>query len=214
MDERHQVDCAAGCFVNTTGIMIDGRMNRERVKNMFVSGMLPSDRWLRVMEDAIETCEFSEKGNLHKSLATFYSCIHDYLGNHCVNFIQTPDCEKTQEMYEDCNKVRLNCDYWPRNLASPEYCCKIPPLFNHKLTSKCRHDCAERELFVQRQQRCIENCLYNDTKLRSEGKFNYNAVLEMLIESSERQPEWRKPIEQAVEKCKKALSGERNLVVL
>lgn len=212
MDEQRQVDCAAGCFVNTTGILIDNRLNRERLKNMFVSGMFPNDRWLRVMEDAIDSCEFSTKGNLHKALAAFYACIHEYLADHCVNFIQSIDCEKTQELYEDCNQIRLNCDYWPRNLASPEYCCKIPPLFSTNLTATCRHLCNTKELFVQRQQKCIENCLFNDTKLRSDGKFNFNVVMEMLIESSGRSKEWRKSIETAVEKCKKALGGEFLLI--
>lgn len=175
---------------------------------MFISGLTPHDRWLRTIEDAVDVCEFNETTNLHQALATFYSCIHDYLGDHCVNFIQTPECEKTQELYEDCHKVRLNCDFWPRNLATPEYCCKIPPLFSQNLTSKCRHECERKELFVQRQQRCIEGCLYNDTKLRVEEKFNFNAVMEMLIESSGRSAAWRQPIEQAVEKCKKAIGGE------
>lgn len=181
---------------------------------MFVTGMYPHDRWVRVMEDAVDNCTFDSNKTLHTALAKFYSCINDYLGDHCVNFIQRPDCEKTQQLFEDCHKVRINCDFWPRNLANPEYCCKIPPLFSHQLVSRCKHDCAVKELFVQRQQKCTDECLYNDTKLLVDGKLNFNVILEMLIESSGKSKEWRKPIENAVERCKKALGGRLRIQIL
>lgn len=189
-------------------------MNRDRVKNMYIAPMMAQDKWTKVIEDAVDKCEFDDKASLHSGLARFFACLNDFMSDHCVTFIQSPDCERTQELYEGCNKVKPNCERWPVGLENIESCCKFPPLFSSRLIQKCRYECDHKELFAQRQLRCVETCLYNDTKLIVNKRFNYDAVREMLMNSVPEVPAWKKPIADAVEKCRGSLAGEEKFLLL
>ncbi|KAG5669309.1 hypothetical protein PVAND_017197 [Polypedilum vanderplanki] len=213
IDERRQVECAASCFVNVTGILLDDRLNRDRVKNLFIGTMMSNERWTRIIENAVDKCDLNSKNSLHAALARFFACINDYMAQNCVQFVQSTECEKTQDLFESCNHVKSNCNIWPVNLPNPEVCCRIPPLFSQKLVEKCRYECEHKELFAQRQLKCNEACLYNDTKLRNDGRFNFDVVKDLLMNSANFLPEWRKPISDAVDKCRTYISYQHDPAV-
>lgn len=208
IDEKNQIECGASCFVNVTGIYYENYLNRERVKNLMIGPSMVSTKWIRVIENAIDTCRFEDRGSIHDRLARFFGCVNDFMTDNCVQFIQSSECEKTQELYEQCHRIKPICEHWPFGYGTLDSCCKIPTLFSQQLRMKCHHECTYSELFLQRQAKCDEVCRYDDTKLRIENRFNFDAIRDMLIQSSGNNTNWRSPIEHAVEKCKLSLGCE------
>jgi len=204
-DERHQIECGASCFINVTGIFYDHRLNRERIKNLMIGASVVPSKWIRIIENGIDSCKFEEHGTMHDRLARFFGCVTDFMTDNCVQFVQSPDCERTQELFEQCHHIKPICEHWPFGYGTLDSCCKIPPLFSQALRSKCHHECTYSELFLQRQAKCDEICRYDDTKLRVGNKFNFDAVKGMLLESAKGTPDWKLPIDHAVDKCKHAM---------
>ncbi|KAL7015139.1 hypothetical protein ACKWTF_016297 [Chironomus riparius] len=207
-DERRQIECGASCFINVTGIFYDHRLNRERIKNLMIGASVVPSKWIRIIEAGIDSCKFEDNGSMHDRLARFFGCLTDFMTDNCVQFVQTPDCERSQELFEQCHHIKPICEHWPFGYGTLDSCCKIPPLFSQALRSKCHHECTYSELFLQRQAKCDEFCRYDDTKLRVGNAFNFDAVKAMLMESVKGTPEWKVPIDHAVEKCKIAMGSQ------
>lgn len=202
-----QSDCAVECYVNITTIIKDGSINKIAVKRLYENNAFHNREWVKVIGEAVEKCDYETTGTLTQNLIKFHNCVNDLLAENCVSFIQTPECDPTEEYHEQCKNIQPNCTAWPTHQIHPEVCCKTPQLFSEALTSKCSRDCKRKELFLVKQSECIQNCTYIETGLRSDGKVDFEVVKKMLIESSNKSEAWEKPIESSIQFCEKKIRG-------
>lgn len=205
-DERNE--CAAKCYGNVTLMITDGKINKKVVIRIYGNNAFYQQHWMKLINESVENCEFDEFGTVAGSLAKFFECVNLNLENNCVSFTNTPECDKVQELFEKCHNYEPDCSQWPENLINPEICCKTPPLFNSRLIATCRRKCSALELFLPRIMSCIDGCLYNETKLKIDGRFDFEVVEKFLIENSKNQPEWENPIKDAVGKCETKMKGK------
>lgn len=162
---------------------------------------------MKVIDKTVDSCEFQEADSLTQSLAIFYECVNHKLADNCVEFVNTRECDKVEEYFETCKDIQPDCDSWPESLPNPEVCCKTVRLFNRELIQNCKKICAMKELYIPLQLNCTHRCLFNDSKVRVDGKFDFNVVKSLLMKNSKNNLNWEKPIENAVEKCEKKLKG-------
>lgn len=203
-----QSACALDCYINITGLLRDGKINKVVVKRIYDNNAYNERQWSQIISDGVDKTEYDGKsGSLAENLVKFYNSVEDYLGEHCVSFIQSNDCYLTEEHFEKCKNTQPNCTAWPMNMMNPEVCCKTPILISEKLSNKCHFECQRKELFMPRQVECIQNCTYIETGLRVDGKFNFETVKKVLIENSNHSEAWEKPITETVETCEKTIKG-------
>ncbi|KAG5669308.1 hypothetical protein PVAND_017196 [Polypedilum vanderplanki] len=207
--KNEHLECATKCFINSTQIIVNGNFDKEKFKILY-NGMSRNNNWQEVIDEAIEKCEFDTKASVHDALAKFYACFDAFLGENCVHFINTPECLKTQELFEHCHPKNVDCESWPLDLMHPEYCCKTPPLISMEARSKCYRNCQVKELFSHRRSRCTEECVYDDSKWKIEDKLDYNGIKEVLHGNSKGNEKWGKVIDAAIEKCKETVEDFKN----
>lgn len=205
--DDEQNDCAARCYANVTLLITDGKLNKNVAKRIYSNTAYYEHRWMKLINDSVDECEYDESGVLAENLAKFFECINQNLENNCVDFVNSHECDKVQKHFEKCHNFEPDCKHWPQTLINPEVCCVTPRLFSQNHILSCRRKCSAKELFLQRQLKCVDNCLYNDTKVKENGKFDFTVVQKLLIENSKSQPDWEKSIEDAVEKCEKKMRG-------
>lgn len=206
-DEDEQNDCAARCFANVTLLMTDGKLHKNIAKRIYGNNAYYEQRWMKLINESVDRCEYDESGVLAENLAKFFECINEHLENNCASFVNSLECDKVQEHFEKCHNLEPDCENWPQSLINPEVCCITPRLFSQHQIFLCRRKCSAKELFLQRQFKCIDNCLYNETGVKVEGKFDFEVIKKFLLENSKSQPEWEKSIEDAAEKCEKKIEG-------
>lgn len=205
--EDEQNECAAHCYSNVTLLIADGKFNKNIAKRIYGNNAFHELRWTKLINESVDSCDFNETGSLAGSLAIFFECINLNLENNCASFVNSLECDKVQEHFEKCNKIEPDCNHWPQTLINPEVCCITPRLFNQHQIFSCRRKCSAKELFLQRQIKCVDNCLYNETNVKVDGKFNFEVVKKFLLENSKKQPKWETAINDAVEKCEKKIKG-------
>lgn len=188
----------------------NGKINKNVVKRIYNANAFFEQKWMKLINESVEHCNFDESKDLAKSLAKFFECTNQNLEDNCVNFVNTLECDKAQEHFETCKNVKPDCGFWPEELLNPEICCNTPRLFSQfsRHSVNCRKKCSAEELFVPRQIKCVENCLNNDTKLKVNGKFDFKVVKQLLLESTQKKEEWEKPISEAAEKCEGKINGK------
>lgn len=207
-DGNEQNDCAARCYANATLLINDdGKLNKNVAKRIYGNSAYNEQRWMKLINDSVDECEYNESGVLAENLAKFFECINENLENNCVDFVNSQECDKVQEHFEKCHNFEPDCKHWPQTLINPEVCCITPRLFSQQQILSCRRKCLVKELFLQRQIKCVDNCLFNDTKVKENGRFDFAVIHKLLIENSKSQPDWEKSIENAVEKCEKKMKG-------
>lgn len=208
VDEFEQNDCASKCYANYTLLLSDdGKLNKNVVKRIYNGNALHDAQWMKVIDKTVDSCEFIESDSLTKSLASFYECVNHELEDNCVKFANTRDCDKVEEYFKTCKDIQLDCSSWPEELTNPKGCCKTVALFSRELTQSCRKKCAMKELYIPRQLRCTDQCLFIDSNVRVDRMYDFNVVKSLLLENSKTNSDWEKPIENAVEKCEKKLKG-------
>lgn len=205
-------DCAVDCYVNMTGLIRDGSINKSAAKRIYENNAYHDRVWLKLIGDGVDKCNFESTESLTENLIKFYNCVDDFLSENCVSFIQTSECDKVEEHFETCKNIQPDCSVWPKHLMNPAICCQTPSLFSETLNSKCRTECHRKQFLLTKQIECLNNCTYIETGLKAEGKFNFEVVKKMLIESSGNKSEiWEKPIENAVNVCEKFITGKEEL---
>lgn len=208
-----QDDCTAECYVNMTGLIKEGTINKVAVKRIYENNCFSDRRWAKTISDAVDKCEYDSSESVMKNLVKFYNCADDFLAANCVSFIQSVECDATEDHFEQCKKIEPNCTAWPIDLMHPDVCCKIPKLISDDLTTKCRFGCQRKEFFSHKQVECMQNCTYIDTGLKLNGKFDFEVVKKILMESTNKTEAWEKPIGEAAEVCEKLLKGKKELSV-
>lgn len=204
-----RVECELFCYVNQTALIQDEKINKEAVQRIYENNAFHERRWGIFIQEAIrEKCEYVATGSLLADLMKFYNCVDDHLSENCVSFMQTNDCDASEEYFMKCKNIEPNCTDWPVHQRRPDSCCKTFALFPQALQSKCRHECQRKELFLHRVQECVHNCTHLETGLIADEKIDFEVVKKMLIESSQHSLEWEKPIEIAVENCNTLIKGE------
>lgn len=208
LDAFEQNDCASRCYTNYTLLVNDdGELNKNVVKRIYNGNAFNEPKWMKVINETVDFCDYNKSDSLTESLASFYECVNSKLENSCVKFINTRECDEVEEYFESCKNIQPDCNIWPDDLINPEGCCKTVPLFNREIQQTCRQNCAMKELYIPRQVNCTWRCMFNDSKVHMDGKFDFSVVKFLLIQNSKSNPDWEKPIEIAVEKCEEKLKG-------
>lgn len=202
-----RTDCELVCYVNQTALIQDEKINKLVVQRIYENNAFHERRWSNIINDGIQKCEYVATGSLMGDLMKFYNCVNDYLSENCIIFMQTNECDATEEHFLKCKNIEPNCSAWPIHQMRPDACCKTFPLISEALTAKCRRDCQRKELFYNRQHECVHNCTHIETGMIVDKKIDFEVVKKMLIESSKHSLEWEKPIEIAVENCEKLVKG-------
>lgn len=198
-------DCAVGCYVNMTGLIKDGTINKATVKRILENNAYYERQWKKVIEAGVDNCEYQPIDSMTQSLVKFYECVNKYLANNCVSFIQSNECDETEAYFEKCKNIQPNCESWPVNYMYPDSCCKSPLLFTDDVKLKCKVECKRTEFLIMKQFECVNNCTY--AGLRTNGKIDFEVVKKILAENSNRAEKWEKPIESSVEICEKVIKG-------
>ena len=201
--------CAVECYVNMTGLIKDGMINKVVAKRIYEHNAFHETQWMILINDGVDKCEYYSNGSLTENLIKFYSCVDEFLSQNCPNFIQTNECDQVEEYFENCKNIQTNCTTWPRHQMNPEICCQTPQLFSENLYSKCRNECNKKEFLLMKKIECMNNCTYIESGLRNGGKVDFEVVKKMLKESSGNKSEiWEKSIETASQSCEKTISGK------
>lgn len=203
-----QDGCALECYVNMTTVIKEGTINKVAVKRIYENNAYEERQWIKVIGEGVDKCEYNSTGSLTQNLIKFHTCVNNFLSDNCVSFVQTPECDASEVHYEQCMNIQTTCTSWPLHLMHPESCCTIPQLFSDEFSSKCRHSCKRKELFILKQGECMNNCIFNETGLRSEEKIDFEVVERMLIENSNKTVAWEKPIKDSVQICEKSVRGK------
>lgn len=202
-----QYECVVDCYINMTGLIKDGTVNKLVVKRIYENNIYNERSWIKVISEGVEKCEYPTNGSKIEKLVGFYNCVNDFLAENCKDFIQSSECQDTEEQFEKCREIKPNCTVWPTNMIHPESCCKIPVLITERMASKCRLNCQRKELFMTQQADCIQNCSYVESGLMLNGKFDFATVKKLLVENSNSSEAWTKPIDDAIEVCEKSIKG-------
>lgn len=208
MKKNLQQECILSHYVNMTGLIRDGKLHKGVVKRIYENNAYSDRRWFKVIGEGVDKCEYATSGSLTQNLVKFYNCVNDFLADNCLHFIQSPECEDTEEHFESCKNIQPNCTAWPMNMMHPEACCKAPQLISEHLISKCRLECQRKELFMPDQIDCRNNCTYTESGLKDQGKFKFDIVKKMLKDNANKSEAWEKAIDSAVEACEKTMKGE------
>lgn len=206
-----QYECVFDCYINMTGLIKDGTVNKLVAKRIYENNNYIDKSWIEIIREGVEKCEYPTNGSKIEKIVEFYNCVNDFLAENCKDFIQSPDCLETEEHFEKCREIKPNCTVWPTNMIHPEGCCKIPALITERMESKCRLHCQRKELFMTQQVDCIQNCTCVDSGLMLNGKFDFAIVKKLLVEHSNSSEAWTKPIDDAIEVCEKSIKGSYRL---
>jgi hypothetical protein len=205
-DDEHN-ECGARCYANMTLLLDDnGEINKNIVKRIYNINAGYSEKWLKVINSSVDTscCEFNQSKPLAERIASYFECIDSHLEQNCVSFLESIECDKVQEHFENCNNITADCSKWPENLMSLEMCCKVPRLFSRRFYDDCRKKCYQKEMFPERQMKCIRDCLMVESNIKVDGKFNFEAVKHSLINNLHNNSEpWTNIIENSVKNCDK-----------
>lgn len=203
----HQEDTIMSCYVNMTGIIKDGAINKNSVRRIYNANNYQNKMWMKIIADGVETCEFESSGSLNEDIVKYYNCVDDYLADHCQTYLDDDECDLTEAHLVECGKIQLNCTSWPMQLIYPESCCQTPQLISPDLRGNCYTSCSRKEFFVEKLQKCIFNCTFVDTGLITDGKFNFEAAKKVLLANTNNSEIWEKPVNDAVDACVMSAKG-------
>lgn len=203
-DERNE--CGARCFANMTLLLDEnGQINKSIVKRTYNMNADYSEKWVKVINSTIDSswCVFDCEKPLAEGIASYFECVDSHLEKNCVSFVENKECDKVQEHFESCNNITANCSKWPENMMSLEMCCKVPRLFSRRFYDDCRKKCYQKEMFPERQMKCIRDCLMVESNIKVDGKFDFEAVKHSLINNSRNNSQWTNVIENSIKNCNK-----------
>ena len=195
--EKKEFDyvCFLACFVNETGLIINGKIDKDAVRNRYArerpdiiwsydtdssDGNFLSDEnnftieatWKETVDMSIARCEYEDLDSLTKSLSKYFNCLNDHMAVNCRSFNWLDKCELVQSKLENCQDLQPDCEtvkekpYFDDSEYNGHYeCCLMPLLVTERTTEKCLSDCDEKEMFEFRRRRCNENCTFVDTGL-------------------------------------------------
>lgn len=206
---RDQLDnCALECYLAVTGLFdkntrVFSKAVAKRIYNFNSHNM----NWLKLIDEAVDRCDYVSADSIEKSVLKFYNCADDYLIENCVSFLQNSFCDIVEDQFETCRAKAYDCTKWPCGLVSPEACCASPKVITIDITEKCAIQCQKKEFLIRKKAKCNFNCTLVDTGIVVDGKVNFANIKKILIEHSSK-PEWEKPIENAITMCEGRYRGE------
>lgn len=209
--------CLEDCFVNFTGLLdSEMKINKSAVREILFDDIMLAfvPEWSHLVDEAIEVCEFKSSENLSNEIMSYQHCMREFLVKNCVYFNENVDgCDKVEEyFYENCKSYESNCTVWPSHLSAMEDCCKFPQVIRDELAFGCDDKCKDLEFFEEFEHNCVFECINNETNLmdKSDQKFNFKVLKQLLVENSNKSKEWEKPISDAIELCEKEMTKPIN----
>lgn len=204
---RDQLDsCALECYLSVTGLY-DKQVFSKPVAKRIYNFNSQNINWIKLIEEAVDRCDFVPGDSVEQSVLKFYNCADDYLTENCASFLQNPNCDSVEEKFESCRAKAYDCTKWPCGLVSPEACCESPRIQTLEMIEKCALQCQRKEILIRKKAKCNFNCTLVDTGIVVEGKVNFANIKKVLVENANK-PEWEKPIESAMATCEGRYRGE------
>lgn len=209
-------DCAMSCYINTTGILVNGKINKDAVVEILVQNKV-DPYYGRTLADvkeikaAVDKCDYAFNDTIAQRLLEYHGCIHETLSQDCLDLKRYGDCEPTVEHFEKCKNINQDCtkwpEVWPAGTFLPMYCCKTPKLYSDSTFEKLRTACS-REFYPHKIFECVYNNSVEASMMKDDSKVSTDVLKKMLLHDPLLLNEWTKPIETAVETCGKAIKGE------
>ena len=204
-DRTINYECFITCYVNHTGLLKNGKVNKTLIKEMYAKNV-HSYRWLDIIPTEVDKCELESSGSMAANLLKYFKCIDAHFVAKCVTFRMSVECDAVELRIEICRAIaaKYNCTSWPTDIEYPNICCIEPKLVNPDLTETCTNQCRENEIFDFREDECIENCTWAGIDITaSDGTFDCVKVKNALMRNSRKSANWEKSIEHAVDTCQK-----------
>lgn len=198
--------------MNLTGA--DGKFNKESAKAIYRSyselykNYTGEDPWSKLIDEAVDKCEFPTTANKTANMILFYICTNWYLRDNCVSIDSRDECDAVQEQYEKCKGIKPDCKAWPIQIMLPEFCCVHPELITTKLRSKCQDSCKAVPVHSERAL-CTHSCIYKTLAVKTDGHYDFEAVKKALLANSNKA--WESSIDKAVDSCKEQVEGALSL---
>lgn len=210
---RDQLDnCALECYLSITGLFDkDTRIFSKAVAKRIYNFNSPNLNWVKLIEEAVDRCDYVSAESIEQSVLRFYNCVDDYLIENCVSFIQNQHCDSVEEQFENCRAKAYDCSRWPCGMVSPEACCNSPQILSADVTENCAMKCQRKEFLIRKKSKCNFNCTLVETGIVVDGKVSFANIKKVLLASSAK-PEWEKSIEKAILTCEGRYRGETDYV--
>ena len=210
-DNDTSLECPVKCLLKFNNIMKNSAINKTAIEAYFdQNGNDPN--WKPITKFAMESCQFviDPKVNLKKIFEDFEDCMNIKFEEHCIHFKDSKGCDKVEEFMFKCQNFKHNCSVWPFWFVKlPETCCDgRPELFDSNLDIKANIYCKKQDLLSRGEQlRCLTNFMLNETKIRTNEKWNFNVASKRLTENSKNGSKWKTAIEKTMETCQKQVQG-------
>jgi hypothetical protein len=195
-------DCELECFINHTGFVKNGKIEKNALKNMY-----QTSSWGDVVTKGADNCAFEAEGPLEPRIMKFFNCLEDFMAKNCIKFNDHPNCVATEGFFEDCKHPEIDCARKPREHLR-EFCCMKPTIISEKLKFECKSGCKRNHFLKDKQDKCENQCIYIESGLVVDNKVSFEAVKKMLIDNSESLDKWKPVINKTVDECVKAINFE------
>lgn len=204
--------CMEDCFVKLSDLVTkDRKINKTIAIGLYHDSNPYRINWKPKLVAAAEKCEMGTSESLSANMASFFSCVDDQLVNNCADIFQYSDgCVDVEAHFRKCKKIPVNCTAWPPGLVLPKHCCDTPKLFSVELVSNCTEKCEATEYFRRFQYDCIHECVFEETKVKVDGKYDFEVVKKILNENANKSFDWTNLIDTAVAVCEHNITGERD----
>lgn len=205
-------DCPVKWLLKFNNIMKNSVINKTAIEAYFDQHGTNDPNWQPITKSALESCHIvvDTKVSLKKALEDFEDCMNIKFEEHCIHFKDSEGCGKVEEFIFKCQNFKHNCSVWPTWFVKlPETCCDgRPELFDSNLYKKAHNHCKKQDLFSKGEQmRCQTTFMLNESKIRTDEKWNFDVASKRLTENSKNNSKWKTPIEKTMETCQKQVQG-------
>jgi hypothetical protein len=201
-------ECQLDCYINKTHLIKNGTIDKSAAFSIF--HLTQEYPYFKFYQEGTDKCKFESEGSLEQRLVKFYNCIDNFVVENCLEFDYTDECRITEEFYDKCKlkNENYNCSNWLQRLQ-PTHCCETPQLIFGNLSTRCRFECSKKKFSREKLFKCHENCVYFESGIIHDGKISYDAVKQILANSTLKPDLWKPVIEKGVEDCRQAFDGRK-----
>lgn len=213
---EEQVDklrtCIEECFIKFPNALVNSekKINKTIAARLYIhKNTLANVDWRSQIIEATEKCELGSSNSLSANLGQYFYCVDEHLVKNCKEFKRHEGCGEVEDHYKKCNQIQPNCSFWPMDILNPKLCCDAPVLLNEKIIDGCYEKCEETEYFKQLEAFCIHECIFAETKIRVDDKYDFEVIKKVINENANKSIDWTTAIDKAVEICEKNITGKK-----
>jgi hypothetical protein len=181
--------CLEDCFVKNSNIVTaDKEINKTTAVRLFeVDNPYVAQKWMKKIEEAVNTCEFGTCESFTENYSEFLVCIDDFLLENCVEFSHQDSCFEVEKYFYESKNITPDCSVWPKDIDLKDLyaCCPTrPEMINEKVIAACHDDCESKEFFQHFLRACTHNCLKAKRKFDFYKPFDFEIAKEMFKDNA------------------------------